>query len=185
MKLSNIITLISFLICSLLSAQKFETPPEGKSVVYFARVVSTGSLINFKYFDGNQYLGKYNARKYIRYECEPGKHLFWARSENVDFIEADLKEGAIYFIDVKPQIGLNKAQVKLVPINKDDDSTFFKRLEKLIDKKKTLTFNPKEFKEEAESLKPAIDRILERYESKIKKTNKVEYLKPDMNYPNL
>ena len=96
-------------------SQEFKKPSEGKSMVYFVRTTSLGFLINFKYFDNEKYLGKFNYGKYIAYECEPGKHLFWSKSENIDFIEAELEANKIYIIDSEPQMGAIKAGVKLVP----------------------------------------------------------------------
>ncbi|MFK7749909.1 MAG: hypothetical protein AB8B65_16065, partial [Kordia sp.] len=100
---------IVFSIQFVTAQQNFAPPTEGKSVVYFIRTNEIGTLINFKYFDGTKYLGKYNKRHYLRYECEPGKHTFWAKSENIDFIEADLKPNAIYFIQAKARMGMIKA----------------------------------------------------------------------------
>ena len=70
-------------------AQQLQKPAAGKCIVYFTRVTSMGVAINFKYFDGEKYLGKFNGRKYMIYECDPGRHLFWARSENNDYVEAE------------------------------------------------------------------------------------------------
>jgi len=108
-----LILLFSFPIFS----QELQKPAEGKSMVYFTRVDGMGFLINFKYFDGEKYLGKFNYGKYLVYECEPGKHLFWSKSENTDFLEADLEAGKIYIIDSQPQMGAFKAGVKLKPFN--------------------------------------------------------------------
>ena len=102
-------------------------------MVYFTRVGSTGFLINFKYFDGENYLGKFNHGKYLAYECEPGKHLFWAKSENIDYVEAELEAGKIYIIDSEPQMGAIKAGVKLVPF--DNDVNNYKNIKKY-DRKK-------------------------------------------------
>ncbi len=114
------IFLFLFILNSIISySQVLKKPSEGKSMVYFTRVDELGFLINFKYFDGENYLGKFNYGKYLAYECEPGKHLFWSKSENTDFIEADLEAGKIYIIDSQPQMGAFKAGVKLIPFNND------------------------------------------------------------------
>ncbi len=71
-------------------AQSLATPAEGKSLVYFVRSSGTGALVNFKYFDGESYLGKFAGLNYFILECDPGKHVFWVTSENRDFVEAEL-----------------------------------------------------------------------------------------------
>ena len=40
-------------------SQVIESPKEGKVLVYFTRYDATGFLINFKYFDGDKYLGNF------------------------------------------------------------------------------------------------------------------------------
>jgi hypothetical protein len=42
------------------------------------------------------------------------KHLLWSKSDNVDFVEANLDAVKIYIIDSEPQMGGFKARVKLV-----------------------------------------------------------------------
>src|SRR5690606_10628764 len=109
------------------------SPPEGKSLVYFIRSSGTGALVNFKYFDGEDYLGKFRGKNYFIYECDPGKHVFWVTSENRDFIEADLLSGKVYFVEVRPTMGAFKAAVKLFPVA-NDDTRSRKRLYKIIGK---------------------------------------------------
>jgi len=70
--------------------QNIEPAPADKAIVYFVRTSSLGFAINFSYFDSTKLVGKFNGPKYIRYECDPGSHLFWARSENKDFVEAEV-----------------------------------------------------------------------------------------------
>lgn len=111
-------------------------PSEGKAMVYFVRSSSLGFLINFKYFDGETYLGKFNHGKYLAYECAPGKHLFWSKSENTDYLEAELEAGKIYIIDAEPQMGAIKAGVKLVPY--DNNPSNYKTPKKYERKRKAV-----------------------------------------------
>ena len=75
--------------------QEIAKPSEGKSLVYIVKS-GAGYLINFRIYDGDKFLGALNGFSYMVYECEPGKHLFWAASENRDFIEADLEPNGVY-----------------------------------------------------------------------------------------
>lgn len=92
--------------------------------------------------DSNKVIGKFNGRNYFRYECEPGHHLFWAKSENRDFIEANLLAGKIYFIEALPTIGIMKSAVQLHQINptskrmKVTNKLLMKRKEKVFDQQK-------------------------------------------------
>jgi hypothetical protein len=53
-----------------LYGQKFQSAPEGKALVYFVRTNGTGAMINFKYFDGEQYLGKMKGVNYTNFILE-------------------------------------------------------------------------------------------------------------------
>ncbi|MFV8332115.1 hypothetical protein [Flavobacterium sp. GSP14] len=134
--MKKFVTLLFFsLMFSFSYSQELKKPSEGKSLVYFTRASATGFLINFKYFDGEKYLGKFNHGKYLVYECEPGKHLFWSKSENTDFLEAELEAGKVYIIDSEPQM-VFKAAVKLIPF--DNDSNNYKNIKKYERKKESI-----------------------------------------------
>src|SRR5688500_8701014 len=83
-------------VCAV--AQIIDPAPADKAVIYFVRPSFLGFAINFSYFDSTRLIGKFKGPAYIRYTCDPGSHLFWARSENRDFVEAEVEAGKIYFI---------------------------------------------------------------------------------------
>ena len=172
------------LICttiSLLSAQGFEAPSEGKAVVYFVRPSAMGAAINFRYFDNDQYIGKFNGAKYLRYECEPGEHLFWAKSENRDWVTAELEAGKIYIIHSKAQMGGLKARVQLVPVNVDDAKAL-KKINKLVDKKAPVEIKEAELLKMNTELVEYIAESLEKYENKFKNERPILHISPDMNH---
>lgn len=131
-RLVQLVVLVSFLTAHAYG-QGYEKPAEGKSLVYFVRSSGTGALINFKYFDGENYLGKMNGINYFTYECDPGKHLFWVAAENRDFITADLKPNATYIVEVRPTMGAFKAAVQIHPVSPDDVKTL-KKINKIVAK---------------------------------------------------
>lgn len=165
--------------------QELDTPKEGKVLVYFTRYDSTGFLINFKYFDGDKYLGKFNHGKYMIYECEPGKHIFWSKSENFDFVEAELEAGRIYIIDSRPQMGAFKAAVKLIVFNKElsNYDRYKKRIFKSIEIGKRFLPSEEDIKNEAEEIKDLIEKGMEKY-NKLKSENseRIELLTDGMFY---
>ena len=166
-------------------AQGVEGPSEGKAVVYFVRVSSLGFAINFSYFDKDKFIGKFKGTNYMRYECEPGEHLFWSRSENRDFITAELEAGKIYFVEAVPQMGGLKAQVQLVPINPKEGSKKLGKIEKLINKKLAESFSENELKNENENLKDVITKGLEKYQEILTKGKKIDRLEKHMFYEKL
>ncbi len=166
--------LLFFLFSSITTfCQEFKKPSEGKSLIYFVRYSSTGALINFKYFDGDKYLGKINGTNYVIYECEPGEHTFWVASENRDFIKGNLKPDATYIIEVKPTMGAFKAAVRLYPVLPEEER-ILKRVNKLISKKE-----PSELKGQEEDMTFFIKNGLERY-NKIQ--NDIPSLNPDKSF---
>lgn len=165
--------LLLFLFATFFSfGQEIETPKEGKVLVYFTRYDAVGFLINFKYFDGEKYLGKFNHGKYLVYECEPGKHIFWSKSENFDFVEADLEAGRTYIIDSRPQMGAFKAAVNLVVFNKELDNydRYKKRIFKSLEKGQRYLPTDEEIKSEEVEIKDLIKKGMEKY-NKLKNEN--------------
>ena len=180
MKTKLLLLILIFTIHSnLIEAQDFQKPSEGKSVVYFLRTSNLGAAINFKYFVGEEYLGKFAGKNYARLELEPGKHLLWAKSENLDFMEADLKADAIYLIHVKPKMGGLKAAVRMEVVD-TNDTKLFEKVKKLMSKKKPVKMNMKK----AEKVTPKIKEYLIKYEKRKSGDgeDKIKVLSADMNY---
>lgn len=169
-------------------AQDLKKPSEGKAMVYFTRVDAMGFLINFKYFDGEKYLGKFNYGKYLAYECEPGKHLFWTKSENSDFVEAELEPNKVYILDSQPQMGAFKAGVKLIPFNNDPASyknekkyTRIKtRMLESITTGESYVISEEDVKEAEKDLVELTKRILEKYNKKKTENEAITQLPKEM-----
>jgi hypothetical protein len=136
------LTVACVLIGMLAFTQEFKKPSEGKSLVYFVRTKGTGSLINFQFFDGDKFLGKMNGANYFIYECEPGNHVFWATSENKDFIQGELMEGSTYIIQSKPQAGGFTVRVALEQVFPNNDK-LLKKVHKVLSKKSEYNFKGK------------------------------------------
>ncbi len=139
MKKQVLLIIPFFLIALSVIGQNIEPAPSDKAVVYFTRTSSLGLAINFSYFDSTKLIGVFNGPKYIRYECEPGRHLFWAKSENRDFIEAEVEAGKIYFIEAFVNMGAIKAGVDLQPVD-PNDARMMKKIFKLMNRKPSVWF---------------------------------------------
>jgi hypothetical protein len=149
-------------ITSSASCQAITPAPSDKSVVYFVRPSGFGAAINFSYFDSTKLIGRFNGEKYIRYECSPGKHLLWARSENRDFMEADLEPERIYFIKANVSMGFAKAQVYLEQIDPNDPKKM-KNILKLITKRSSQQFTETKLLQDTKDLQNAIERGMVEY----------------------
>lgn len=162
--MKNLLVLVLF-ITNFAFAQELDTPKEGKVLVYFTRYDATGFLINFKYFDGDKYLGKFNHGKYMVYECEPGKHIFWSKAENFDFVEAELEAGRVYIIDSRPQVGAIKAGVNLVIFNKElsNYDRYKKRIFKSLENGTRYLPSEDDINKEAEEIKDLTAKGMEKF----------------------
>lgn len=174
---NKVLNLIMILLFSTIAfAQEQEVDNKEKAVVYFVRASGLGSMINFTYFDGDKVIGQFKGQNYMVYECDPGKHLLWARSENKFYVEAELEAGKTYLIDVIPQMGGIKAGVKLVPV--DVKNYFLKKVQKLVTKKDPIKLKDTQLENLQTKMSDVIERGLEKYE-KMKEYD-IPQLKIDM-----
>lgn len=153
--------------------QEFRTPTEGKSIVYFVRYGGAVALIDFKYFDGDKYLGKISGKNYFIYECEPGEHIFWLSAENREFIKGDLKQNATYVIEVRPYMRAVMAGVELNQISPTNKKAL-SSVKKVMEQNK-----PAVMKGLSDDESATIKKAMERYEA-IK--SKVPVLNPDWTF---
>lgn len=151
------------------------------SVVYFVRISGVGSMVNFSFYDSTLFIGKIKGGKYIRYECQAGKHLFLARSENDDFLEAELSAGKIYFVDAYGEMGGMKARVLLEAVDTKNPK-WMKKILKLINKKPAVEFTAKELAEEEAKQKQKAKKAFQRYHEKKKEGKEYPQITPDMFY---
>lgn len=166
------------LLTSQVKGQGFTPPAEGKCVIYFARVSAMGSLIPFDFFDGDTYIGQFSGKKYLRYECDPGEHLFWASSENKAFVTARVEGGKSYIVVVDVLMGIGMARVGLTPIG--SDHKVFGRARDLIKKKSPVKVSPEHIRDENERLAGFIADKLQKYESRWRHELEVRDLTPEM-----
>lgn len=182
MKKTLLLLSILILFAELSLAQNVTLPSEGKSKIYFTRISNNGFLINFKIFDGEKYIGKFNGEQYMVYECDPGIHSFWALSENMSMVYAELEANKVYFIDCHPKMGAMKANVELRPLDKKDKK-YQKTLTaagKHIAKAEQKIMTSEEIKAEEKELTEEIKRGL-RYVNALNNHNKKRpIITPDM-----
>lgn len=169
--------LLFFLLLSSLNAfsQTVEPAQADKAVVYFVRPNTMGALINFTFYDGDALIARFNGGKYYRYECAPGSHVFWARSENRSYVEADLAAGQIYVIEALPLMGGLKAQVQLIPLDPQGKG-IGKPTQKLVTKRASETYTVEELTKWADNKSGGTERGMERYAAMKEKDKDVRQL---------
>ena len=182
MKVRFLFTMLLSVITVVADAQGVPPAPEGKSVVYFVRTSSLGFANSFAYFDSTKFIGKFGAPKYLRYECNPGHHFFWAKSENVDFVDATVEEGKIYFIYVDADAGVEKPIVKLEPVD-PKNLDVMARIFKLMNKKSPVVIDPEDLASDAKEFKPEIKKALSQHAADHATDGSTAVLTNDMFYP--
>ena len=163
------------------NAQGLKAPAPGKAVIYFVRVTGAGAAIPFDFYHNDKAIGHFAGRNYMRYETEPGAHLFWASSENHEFLTADLTEGKIYIVIVDAEIGFAVARVGLTPINASEK--VYERARKVIDRKAPITRTVEILNKKSEAQAEFIQDKLTKYRKKWKDTRKYKHLSAEMAIP--
>jgi hypothetical protein len=159
----NFLILVTILIACAHSGlgQGFIPPAKGNSVVYFARVHPYQSSVPFTFFDGDTFITDFLGHNYFRYECKPGEHLFWASSDNTDFIPAELMANETYVVLATPVQGTGLLKVSLSVLHSRHKD--FHKAKHIIVTKASVEEDPQKLKEENERMRGFIDRILKEY----------------------
>lgn len=155
-------------------------PKEGKSLVYVIRS-GAGVLLNFRVFKDDKFIGALSSGNYYIVECDPGKHLFWATSENRDFVETNLEANKVYVLNLQGQMGAFIASVSLKPMNptkKSDKKLLYRTLKNL---KAVVYDSNKVTEDKSENIKQGMEKYEELKKSN---SNKIRILTPDMNFEN-
>lgn len=165
-------------ICTVF-AQGFTPPEEGKAAVYFVRITKYGKPTSFEFFHQDKYIGAFKGDEYMRYEVDAGEHLFWASSENKEFVTAEVEAGKTYIIIVDVIMGAWKARVGLTPLIISDTETL-ERAKNLINKRPPVVTPENKIDKMNEKLAGFIEEKLEMYETTWKNEQNFSHLSPDM-----
>ncbi|MBY9005278.1 MAG: DUF2846 domain-containing protein [Candidatus Lokiarchaeota archaeon] len=102
-------------------------PPEGKGLIYLIRSKSTGSIIKFKVFVNDEYIGATRGKKFIYKVVDPGHYKILSKAENKHEIELEVEAGKTYFILQKVRMGAIKARVKMYLTDEGEGRTRLKK----------------------------------------------------------
>lgn len=175
-----------FFICFVMRSegQSVEPAPSDKAVIYFVRASSLAFAIDFTYYDSTRVIGKFNGPDYMRYTCNPGRHLFWASSENQSFVEAEVEAGKVYFIEAVVQMGTLKAAVDLDPVPDPKDPNRMRKIIKLIERKTSKSFTREELAADQKEMAEMIAKSLAEYRGDKKEGKAFPRLEKAMAYEN-
>jgi len=184
----GLLVLMSLFIKLPAMAQGFTPPAEGNAVIYFARVSSYGNTVSFEFFHNKEFIGIFKNKNYMRCEVEAGEHLFWASSENKQFVKANLESGKTYIVMVHIRMGAWKPQVGLEPLNIADPTQEeeLQRAIELVNSKEPIITSQSVIDKTTQKLESRnfVKNIMERYESEWQfKDNYVKILTADMFIP--
>lgn len=157
--------------------QNLLSPPEDKALVRIMRPSGFGSAVNFNILDGEKVIGNSVAKSQFDYLAEPGKHLFIATAENKAFLEAELEEGKTYYILTQVKMGVWKARVGLIAVNKD--SEFWNQVLEYECTLQMLEPDTDALKAWEDHNKAKIKKVLDMYESEWKNNPEVPVLRPE------
>lgn len=88
-----------------------------KALVYVVRPATMGFAVKSYFFCDQEILGINKGNSYFFVYVEPGRHLFWSKSENVDAVELEVEAGKTYYLQQKVRMGWGKARTKLEVLN--------------------------------------------------------------------
>nr|WP_321412704.1 DUF2846 domain-containing protein [uncultured Carboxylicivirga sp.] len=137
-----------------------------KATVYIIRTSGLGAAVNFKYFVGDQFIGKTNYGKYFKLELDPGEYVIWAKAENRDYVHATVEAGKTYLIDAVPQMGAFKAGVNLKALNNPTEKEW-KIINKYFEKRKLLEYDEEKRALEQRDYADIIIKGLDHYNNKV------------------
>jgi hypothetical protein len=89
------------------------TPEEGKALVYVVRPTSLGYAIKSFFIVDDTPAGINRGSSYFFVQVEPGRRVFWSKSENVDALELEVEAGKTYYLQQHVQVGGFRARTKL------------------------------------------------------------------------
>ena len=96
-----------------------EVAPD-KALVYVVRPTSVGFAIKSWLLCDDQVLGVNKGSSYFFAHVDPGKHVFWSKSENVDALELEVEAGKTYYLHQHVRLGGLKARTKLEVLDEAD-----------------------------------------------------------------
>lgn len=165
----------------MIDQERKSKPGEGKALVNFIRPSGFGYAAKATIWDRDKLIGVSFGKQGFQYECDPGKHLFIAWSEYKSPVQADLLPNRVYYIVLRIRMGWWRGRVHQIPVNKQHPLW-----EEAVTSQRTLpnrTFDQQALAAAETEEKDKIIEYLNYYDSEVKGTKHVLYLRPDDGVP--
>ena len=91
-----------------------------KALVVVVRPAKIGFAIKSFFLVDEEPLGINKGKSYFFAHVEPGSHVFWSKSENVDALELAVEAGKTYYFQQHVQVGALKARTKLETLSEEE-----------------------------------------------------------------
>jgi hypothetical protein len=177
--MKKVLLVITVIFSLNVFSQGVNPVPADKVIVYFVRKASPiGAIKNFSLFDGEKMLGKVKAGQYVRYECDPGEHVFWAKSDNKAFISGELLAGKSYIFRLVPLESQVTVRVGLGQVKPSEKSKTLK----LINKRAPKEFNEKDIVIWTKSKKKMMEKSMEKYKARKAKGKRLKTINKEWYY---
>lgn len=181
--MSLLFVLVALCISTPVFSQGFTPPAESNAVVYFVRVSNYGRSSSFEYFHNEKFIGIFKGKNYMRYECPEGENLFWASSEDKEFLKCSLKAGETYLVLINIEMGFMKARIGLEPLTAENED--FERVKNLVLAQEPIETSESKIQSTQKKLEDRgfIQEIMERYENEWKDARNTKIISEDMFIP--
>lgn len=175
--------LVAILATLPLFSQGFTPPADGNAAIYFVRVSNYGGVVSFEYFHEKEFIGIFKGKNYMRFEYPAGKHLFWASSEDKEFLNCDLKAGETYVVLVNIEMGAWKARIGLEPLLVTNED--FARAKEVIQSNAPIVTPEAKIKSTQKTLdeRGFTEEMMKRYETEWKNAKNTKTISQDMFIP--
>lgn len=163
-----------------LKSQGIQPPAEGKSVIYIVNV-----MLGFgetRIYDGNSLIEIFKDKDYIRYECEPGEHLFLGLDgSGNDFFTTDFEANKIYLLSMRSveTSGFQSPEFNLFDKTSVNEAA---KILAIIDENVPNESGDKLLEKTAKKLDKRARKALIRYETKLKNKRKYIHFSKEMFY---
>jgi hypothetical protein len=103
------------------AAGPMSAPPD-KALIYFVRTSSLGSAVTITIIDDQgRFVGDSLPGKRFALAVDPGQHLFIAWTEGIEALLADVAPGKVYWVEVRPKMGVWSARAALYAAHRQSD----------------------------------------------------------------
>ena len=100
-----------------------------KALIYVVRPAKKGYAVKSFFFCDEDLFGINKGRSYFFAQVDPGKHIFWSKSENVDALEVEVEAGETYYFQQLVKMGAMKARTKLVLLTQTEGNELLGKCE--------------------------------------------------------